>query len=316
MNMFSQKKIIKILFGIIFIIIAIISGQIWINKGQLIVENINPPFVADFPRYGKITCNLEPCIFNIKPRKYNVTIKKDGFFESSKIIDIKLWEKTKWEAELKKIPVILPLDDLPDDFIVNFYPHPPVGENPYAINKEGEVFFLNLKTGQLFKGVGEGKILISEFENIDNAKIYPSKNFVYLVANNNLYEIDINKKNKYQIYSGNNIENVKSEENAIFIQESGKIYVKLNENSVFEDLPFNTNLELICALDRQNIFAVSYEKTAEKIQTDFVKIDIENSIVNKIIDSIGELVPIKIACKNSNSFLIQLENKEAYKLEF
>lgn len=316
--MFSIEKFIKILIGIIIIFIAILLGQIWINKGKLIIRNIQPPFVADFPTYGKIPCNKEPCVFKVNPKHYNVTITKEGYFESSKVIEIKRWKEATWEAELKIIPVLVKLEILPDIFIDQFYPNPAVGENPYAIDQEGNVFFINLETGQFFEGIGKDKILIAEFTNITNAKIYSGENFAYLVANNDLYEIDLKKKTKYQIYSGINIENIKSSEDTLFLKESGDVFAKFNESFTFEQLPTNTDLDLICSLDRNNIFAITYTKNSNNVQTNFLKIDLDdsNNKITKIIDSKGSLVPIKVECENNNSILIQLENKEAYRLKF
>lgn len=98
----SRKKAI-----IFFVFTLLLAGSVivwtfFINKGILIVEG-QTPFSVKI-NSSETLCAAAPCYLKLTPRAYNIVFSKQGFFDDSRNVKIKLWSETKVAANFKFIP--------------------------------------------------------------------------------------------------------------------------------------------------------------------------------------------------------------------
>ena len=73
-----------------------------INKGTLSVSS-TAPFSLQLDQEPGVTCQTSPCEFRVKAEIHGITIRKDGYIEYVKAIDVPRGQKTEIAVELEKI---------------------------------------------------------------------------------------------------------------------------------------------------------------------------------------------------------------------
>lgn len=73
-----------------------------INKGTFSVSS-TAPFSLQMDQNQEVICQTSPCEFRVKAGMHGVSVRKDGFIEYTKAVDVLRGEKTEVVVELEKI---------------------------------------------------------------------------------------------------------------------------------------------------------------------------------------------------------------------
>lgn len=101
----------------------VIAWVFFLNKGTLAMEG-ETPFRMNVGGKEK-SCDQSPCVVKLSPRKYRVTLQKEGYYEDAQEIEVKRWKVTNVSANFTFIPVVAEVKTRPpfseekkdDDFI-------------------------------------------------------------------------------------------------------------------------------------------------------------------------------------------------------
>ena len=147
-------------------------------------------------------------------------------------------------------------------------------------------------------GQGEKRELLAKFTTINQAYIFPTENSVFLLSEGELFEISIEKKQKFRLLADQKVLYIKTGKNGIIVKTANTTLVRKEEE--FITLPFYVDPNLVC-IGKSIIMlydgvVYSFDSGKRKI------IELKN----------GEKAE-KISCEKDNQIFILLE-KMAYSL--
>ncbi len=307
-NLFQNKKFLLLAS---IVLIGLLIFRVWLNKGFVSFEGIKAPFEADFVGHARLQCEKENCEFSLPPDKYIVRINKEGFFQTSAEVNATLGQHKVVLVKPKKIPSLDQLEQVPAVFKENLTPISSFSvEDFYAVDEVGNVFVLSREDNKFyFLGVNGKREFVSQFEGIEKADIYPAGNKAFVVADNQLFEVDIKRKRKYQLLAGKQIKEVYFDKNFLFVQAEGGILFRKNDED-FQEFNFDTDLNSICVVDNKKSFFIVENNAFYQISVDDLvdKTQIIDFSINKPL--------LQINCESEDSILLLLEGDQAYRLSF
>lgn len=106
----SRTQSLIFFFFTVALAIGILLWSLVLNKGTLLVEGEFPLRVQ--AGSNDIACNSAPCILKLKPSTYNVTIRKEGFFDDVKTVKIARFSEVKIFPNLRFIPFVREVGDI------------------------------------------------------------------------------------------------------------------------------------------------------------------------------------------------------------
>lgn len=251
----------------------------------------------------KKSCNSYNCELTLPKGKYNLEIKKDGFYTYTDVIDIpfnKILENSivleknstdfKWiESKGNKKPILFPI-------------------KKYHIEKT--VPFLNLT---------ENNILMFKLTNIleFNQAVYISSDEIgqnaWIIDNNEISRFSFYEKNMFPVLQGN-IKGFKTLKDGSFLWENNKNEIFHHINNTNKKIDFeSTNINFICMLANKNFAYLKKHNDG----TSFIIYDKKKKNIEKTI--ITNLFPYEISyieCSNSNSIKGVLKSGKTFLLDF
>lgn len=106
----SRKQALLFFFISILLAAAVIAWTFFLNKGKLVIEGPAPFRVSAGGK--QMACEQSPCMMELAPRVYDITLQKDGYYDASQRAEIKRWKDTKVTAQFEFIPAIREKGDL------------------------------------------------------------------------------------------------------------------------------------------------------------------------------------------------------------
>ncbi|MBI2638556.1 hypothetical protein HYW83_03130 [Candidatus Peregrinibacteria bacterium] len=114
----SRKQALLFFFISILLAAGVIAWTFFLNKGKLVAEG---PAPFRMNAGGKqIVCEKSPCIIELAPRSYDITLQKDGYYDASQRVAVARWKETKIAAQFEFIPkvydrgdIVLPFETAP-----------------------------------------------------------------------------------------------------------------------------------------------------------------------------------------------------------
>lgn len=164
--------------------VFVIAWVFFLNKGTLAVAG-EAPFRMSVGGKEK-SCDQSPCVVKLSPRKYRITLQKDGYYEYIQEIEMKRWTETKLSANFAFIPVVAEIQTKPpflekknaDDIVI--------------LQKIDEKHALKMRRG--------GEVIVTFERPFKNPKLIaaPTREKVLIADENNgvfsYYLVDIAKK--------------------------------------------------------------------------------------------------------------------------
>ncbi len=280
-----------------FVISMSILIMVWIfvlNRGEIIIYG-EPPYSVSITGQLSFRCDQSPCIYSLKPGKYEASFIKAGFFSKNYVVDIPRWGKASYDISFRFIPVLKeiegyerPANLLSDKYFVD-------GTEYIYITKE----LTELKDSRY-------NTSISKLYNITNAKLAGYKNNIYLSSNLGTYIIDIDTGKKTKINS-TGFDSISFSSSKAIIGDQNKYFI------------YDMNRAEKISVDPEITFIDFYSDTEIVYHTNtgfFVK-NIDTDIKEKIFElnwPISEIKKINDSIffiKDKRYYELQLKNKHS-----
>lgn len=210
-----------ILIGLILLGVGYGVWSGFLNKGTISIAT-SAPFSVQIDTDPVFTCSSSPCEFRVKTGPHSVAVKKDGYSDYAKLVDVSMGNKTELRVELEKI---VRAQVMSEEFVV------PKIENPF-------VFQIDKNTGlqSIVKKSKDVKIddeVIAYFSRpFESPKIQTNadQSIVWIVdkgkVSSSMYKVDVQKKSRMLVYE------TKDKIRGIVPSESGKVLAVVLGNRV------------------------------------------------------------------------------------
>jgi len=238
------------LYVLVGLIVLGIGYGVWsgfLNKGTIAITT-TAPFSAQIDTDPVFTCSSSPCEFRVKTGSHSVAVKKDGYSDYAKLVDVSMGSKTELNVELEKI---VKAQVMSEKFVM------PKIENPFVLQVDK-----NAGLQAIVKKSGDPKVddeIIAYFSRpFESPKIQTNTNqsIAWISdkgrASSSIYKVDVQKKSRMLVYE------TKDTIRGIVPSESGKVLAVILGNRV--DLvkigeKNTTTITLNSTLDSEKFFA-------------------------------------------------------------
>jgi hypothetical protein len=304
----SSVKTILIAFLLVLLSGGGLFYLIWYQKGFLEVSSSEPQFSIIITDYGQFNCELTSCRWRIKPGEYELVAKSDGYYDLNEEFSIETKKTTAVNIDFKPIPALTLLDNVPEGLTVAEARVPPVGNNPYSFNQAGEVYYYQIQTGEVYRGVGETRELLARIELEREPLLFANENLVYLVTQDNLYVVDQSKGVKFLLLEGQ-LKEVALSDSGLLVLSQEKLLLVQDDLQIVE-FPLLTDPDLICYLSDNFYAVVNNQKQSEfwQISQNLEEIDLIASA------QVQEFAQLK--CRDQNSLLLLDAQENAWEFKF
>lgn len=305
-NLFFSRKFILSLLAVLILVLVF---RIWIYDGYLHVQGVAAPYEIDLSNYAHYKCDEGDCVFAVPPGEYAMRINKDGYFEESENITIKFQKQYFYQADLQKIPDLEAVSEIPVIFQEKLTPLSSFSiDNSFVVDDKGNVYTLEKDSGKLlFLGVDGERDLLAELEPVSEAELVVGGDYLFVLTNGELYEVDIINKRKYRLLPEEYIYEIKFDQGFLFADVGGKVLMRENQDE-FKELPYEVFVDQICVFANKIFFAEN--NTFYWVD----KGDLTNS--KQIIEFTVNKNLEKIACESANNLLLLFDDQQVFRLNF
>lgn len=193
----------------------------FINKGTIAIAT-SAPFSAQIDTDPVFTCSSSPCEFRVKTGSHSVAVKKDGYSDYTKLVDVSMGNTTELRIELEKI---VRVQVMSEEFVV------PKIENPFVLQ-------IDKNTGlqavvKKSKDIKMDDEVIAYFSRpFESPKIQTNvdQSIVWITdkgkISSSIYKVDVQKKSRMLVHE------TKDKIRGIVPSESGKVLAVVLGNQV------------------------------------------------------------------------------------
>jgi len=304
------KKLRRILTSLLILVIINIFF-LWFSGSKVLINFPNVNFTVKIGNLDKIECSQKKCEIALRTsifgKNQKICVENENFLENCSDFFLSPRGKIIWSPQMTKKPKIISEENLPvvtkkteeieiPKSISNF---------PHLANSK-EIFFFNPEISSIFQFYkSDDSKLISKFENLADFKKmeFLGKNILFSTARQ-IFLIDVQKKNKFQVFSGDEVNfKIISENLAIFEKNFSEHFVFTEENFQLKkiDIP---DFSKVCAQNKK-IFLAKCQKENCDFKQFFLNSGKEKNIF--LVKITGDFL---ISCSENGQIEIWQENQK------